>query len=702
MRMLAAVGGGALALALVLAVPDARAHGDADLDLPVAHVSGGGPKRTDCLVGLELIGYPRDGRKKVLCHDGDPSCDRDRLANGHCEFWVRTCMNGDDEPRCDASEGVGAVTLADAGDDFDVVTMRRALDLVAMPAMGPNTCAALTKVTVPLAQKKSGKMRKAKKVLRLTATGTAGTTDRDAVQLVCKPPKKARGRKGATFATIQSEIFEKQCTFSGCHSIDSAQGDLVLEGVGVWDTLVDVPAAASAAAFAGKKRVVAGAPDTSFLMDKLQGKLGPGEGEPMPFGRSALSDDDILLIRKWILAGAPRTDVFGGSIAAQLDDQPRIPPPPPPPGGYQAHMDPVPLGDLVETEGCQYVRLDNPEPIDVRSWELMMHEGSHHLIVYAINCRDADGNGTNDCDEPGFDDQFPTGFQSCNAFSHTSRAFLVGAQTPHFEVDYQTPSTGVALPLHTRQPLLINAHYTNPFKDTIAEVWVNVTPANPADVRHRARILFEVVANAFIKVPPGTRNTDASAIACAFAEDPFCAATGEAAPAAPYFALMGITSHMHKRSTKFVTDLFVDGEQVLRGGENDMIDPGDGSRHLYVSREYSDPVNLTMWPPITVAAGDVLRYTCSMDNGVTEPVRLGCEEEAGVAPGKSIFEQFLGGGDLYDGASRFCRTDADCAGFGTGRCVPANLVFGDLAEDDMCILPGLYYRCGDTPESCAD
>jgi len=683
-----------------LGVPDGRAHGDDDGDLPIAHVRGGGPKRTDCLVGLELVGYPNDGTKQVVCHDGDVSCDRDRLANGHCEFWVRTCMNGDGEARCDASEGVADLTVDGAGDDFDLVTMSRSLDLVSVPATDADTCAALTKLTVPLTMKRSGRTRKGRKVVRLTATGTEGTRDRDAVKFICKPPKKARGTRGATFSTIQTQIFEKQCAFSGCHSLGSAEADLVLEGVGVWDALVDVPASTSAAAFAGKKRVVPGAPDTSFLIDKLLGKLGPGEGDPMPQARSPLSDDDIQLIRKWILAGAPRTEVFGGTVTAQLDDQPRIPPPAPPAGGYQAHMDPFPMGDLLETEGCQYVRLDNPEPIDVRAWELLMHEGSHHVIIYALNCRDADGNGTNDCDEPGFDDQFPTGFQDCNAFPH-SRLFVVGAQTPQFQVDYQTPTTGVALPLHTRQPLLINSHYTNPFKDTLAEVWVNVTPADPADIRHRARILFEVVANAFIKVPPGTRNTDASAVACAFDDDPFCQVSGEAGPAAPHFALMGVTSHMHKRSTKFVTDLFVDGEQVLRGDEEDMLDD-DGSRHLYVSRDYSDPVNLTMWPPMVVGAGDVLRYTCFMDNGVNEPVRMGCEEEAGVPPGRSIFEQFAGGGGLYDGAARFCRTDADCAGFGTERCVPANLVFGELAEDDMCILPGLYYRCGDTPESCFD
>ena len=84
------------------------------------------------------------------------------------------------------------------------------------------------------------------------------------------------------------------------------------------------------------------------------------------------------------------------------------------------------------------------------------------------------------------------------------------------------------------------------------------------------------------------------------------------------------------------------------------------------------------------------------DNGVTRPVRLGCEEEPGVPPGKSVLE-VLG---ALDGASRYCETDADCADFGTERCVPANLVFGYLAEDDMCILPGLYYRCPGDAASC--
>ena len=47
-------------------------------------------------------------------------------------------------------------------------------------------------------------------------------------------------------------------------------------------------------------------------------------------------------------------------------------------------------------------------------------------------------------------------------------AFMVGAQTPHYLVDYQTAETGVAVRLRKNQPLLLNSHYTNPFANTSA------------------------------------------------------------------------------------------------------------------------------------------------------------------------------------------------------------------------------------------
>jgi hypothetical protein len=675
----------------------AHAHGEDEGDLPVTHFPGGGPATSDCLAGLEAVGLDLGERARgVTCHDGDPTCDRDRLVNGRCEFWVRACVRTAGS-RCTADEAVGGIAVAGSDGDRDLTMLARTLDLVAMPAREAETCGALSTLTVPLGARKNGSARKARKLVALTATGTSGTRDEDAVKFICKPPARAKRGRGITFARIQSTIFKKQCAFSGCHTLQSPQGGLALEGPDVYEALVNAPVSISAAAFAGKKRVVPGAPSTSFLMDKLLGTLAPGEGDVMPLGRSRLDDGDVEAIRKWILAGAPREGSVGGRYAGELDVQPRISAPAIPTGGFQGHMQAFPLGDLPETEGCAYVRLDNPEPMSVRAWELFMHEGSHHFILRAARCTDPDGDGVTDCDEPGFDDRFPTGFRPCEEFGYDF-GFVVGAQTPHFRVDYQTEATGVAFQIARRQPLLFNSHYTNPFKDTQGEVWVNVEPVDPALVRHPARILFEEVANAFIKVPPGTRNAAGTYKACRFADDPICVFAGEPQPAASetHFALLGITSHMHKRATKFTSDLTINGHRLARG--NDMTDPDDASKHLYVSTEYTDPVSLNFWPPIIVEKDDVLTYTCTHDNGVKRPVRLGCEEVPGVIPGKSILD-LVG---RQDGASRVCHTDADCAGYGTGRCVPANLVFGYLAEDEMCILPGLYYPCPGDASTCVD
>jgi hypothetical protein len=180
------------------------------------------------------------------------------------------------------------------------------------------------------------------------------------VTFICKPPVKEKRRGGISFDGIQRRVFEKQCAFSGCHGTDNPQAGLVLTGEGVYDRIVDQLASTSAAQFAGKKLVVPGAPETSFLMDKIEGALGPGEGVQMPSGRRPLSGDTIETLRKWILAGAPRDRVLTGGVAGELDVQPRIPAPAPPAGGFQAHMTSFPLADRPETEGCQMVRLGNP------------------------------------------------------------------------------------------------------------------------------------------------------------------------------------------------------------------------------------------------------------------------------------------------------------------------------------------------------
>ena len=107
--------------------------------------------------------------------------------------------------------------------------------------------------------------------------------------------------------------------------------------------------------------------------------------------------------------------------------------------------------------------------------------------------------------------------------------------------------------------------------------------------------------------------------------------------------------------------------------------------------DYTDPPQVQFDPPLLVNLGQGLRYTCTHDNGVDgRPIKMGCEEQPGVTPGVDAATALFSGRGTT-GAARRCATDADCAGFGTGKCVPANLVFGYTSDDDMCIMPGAWY-----------
>ena len=71
-----------------------------------------------------------------------------------------------------------------------------------------------------------------------------------------------------------------------------------------------VPAANEAARAAGLLRVAPGDPDHSYLLLKLEGKLGPDEGVQMPLVGGPLPASAIDAIRRWIAAGAPETAPF--------------------------------------------------------------------------------------------------------------------------------------------------------------------------------------------------------------------------------------------------------------------------------------------------------------------------------------------------------------------------------------------------------
>lgn len=108
---------------------------------------------------------------------------------------------------------------------------------------------------------------------------------------------------GVRIGQVQREVFQDNCLFAGCHNVGNAAGNLILEDGLSRQELVGVTPDNHAAANAGLRLVVPQDPDNSFLLTKLI-EPGGGQGSRMPIGRPSLSEEQIDLVRQWILDGA--------------------------------------------------------------------------------------------------------------------------------------------------------------------------------------------------------------------------------------------------------------------------------------------------------------------------------------------------------------------------------------------------------------
>ena len=365
-------------------------------------------------------------------------------------------------------------------------------------------------------------------------------------------------------------------------------------------------------------------------------------------------------------------------------------------GGRKITLD-VPAYDVPpnsDREICTFIRLPVQKALElggtiIKNQPISEHSTSHHFIIYAYNGADMEELAAK------FEGKIVDS-KACLDFAPSDPSalqFIGGAQTPF---QHQRFPRGLALqlsPAPTAAPavagakakgqsgqaigLVLNSHWINSTSETQhVSVKVTLEPPKHKVKKHLAPI-FEVLANGSLDVAPGqVGKTSGQWVPGGF--DLGVAFGGVALPKGPACVTM-ITGHMHRRGTLFTVD---------------FVRP-EGTDRLYSNEAYSDPPQRMFPKPMLVRPTDHLAYECTHDNGVTTDVKMGCEETTGVTPGRSIFEQFqfgrFDGGASISGAAKRCSTDADCTGFGTGRCVPAKLVFGFTSDDDMCILPGYYY-----------
>lgn len=121
----------------------------------------------------------------------------------------------------------------------------------------------------------------------------------------------------ADFQSIQDNIFTPICT--RCHIGAGAPEGLQLDAAHSYALLVGVPSTEQPSVL----RVAAGAPDSSYIIQKLEGASGIS-GVQMPFGGPYLPQSTIDVVKQWIAAGASKPLATAASTAQSTAPGPLV------------------------------------------------------------------------------------------------------------------------------------------------------------------------------------------------------------------------------------------------------------------------------------------------------------------------------------------------------------------------------------------
>jgi len=526
--------------------------------------------------------------------------------------------------------------------------------------------------------------------------------------------------------TVQ-QIFTQSCALSSCHSSITRQGGLALDDEGVsYRALVGRPSQGAV----GETLVVPGDPDNSYLIKKLKGTA--SVGDQMPQGGEPLSKGTIKLIEQWIARGALTTAVECPP-ANSSTKRPR--------GRKSCNDRPVRTGAFVWTpepalpppssEGVAGIQFYTP-PLDVaagKEWEkcyafkgvdwlriaaelgyppgalpilkqqtYRMHNGSHHLLVYGYFGKYPErwADGYFDCFAGQCDSSNPN---DCPPDASGSTITIGGTQVAGTRYEVRYPE-GIGIPVLSKDSVIIaNLHYTNPFQPQqpiYGESWLNMYFYKPNEFKVILDGIFAINAGDLF-VEPFTSRTISRIWKPRDFLPPFAPVD------ASIFQLFG---HMHKRATMFQIDYVRDGacsatgalcgrdedcacspgQTTCQSGQMCVRGPAARDETIYYTTAWDKaPVVDYQKPYLKVTKDEGLRWTCTHQNGVEgDPTR----------PPKKCQEGCVACG--WDPATRTCIfTGGPSRGYVTAPRVytlgePMPVVFGELADDDMCNMFGYF------------
>ncbi|GAB4021938.1 hypothetical protein EXU85_28390 [Spirosoma sp. KCTC 42546] len=410
--------------------------------------------------------------------------------------------------------------------------------------------------------------------------------------------------KMASFDLIQQKILTPSCATSGCHLSEKdatfIQHGLVLAAGVAYENLVGVDPKNSDAKADGLKRVKAFASLESLLYHKLNISAGHHSGKqygnPMPLGGATLPDGQIEFVRRWIEAGAPKTDSVAD--AKLLDDKTitvtTYEPLPVPAVGVGFQMA-VPLFDIqpnFERELFTRRLVGNTQDIYVNRYETKMRSGSHHFVAYDFQNKSTlpNLNDIRDLRNP------DNSLNLLTAISMSNHVYFAGSQAQY--QDYVFPA-GTALLIPAGASLDLNSHFVNKTTTVMkGEAQINLYTVDKSTVQKVVQTLN--LSNTNLTLPANTRVT----MTKSFTFD-------------KPRKVLTLTSHMHKLGEKFVIK--------IKGGTRD-------GEVVYTSTDWEHPDIITFATPISLLKGEGLTSEITYNNTTTKAVSFGLtsEDEMGI------------------------------------------------------------------------
>jgi Copper type II ascorbate-dependent monooxygenase, C-terminal domain len=395
-----------------------------------------------------------------------------------------------------------------------------------------------------------------------------------------------------TSALIKEEIIAKSCATVGCHS---SEVDASFQEHGLlfkdWSALLNRTPRNITAAEAGLKLIMPFDAENSLLYQKLlfesTHKSDQNFGSIMPLGGDLLKKGQIEFIKRWIDAGAPEKGNVA-DVALLKDQSPSLakfePLAAPANGtGYQMKLEPFEVYPNFERELFSHRNLKNDKTILVNKFQIKMHPGSHHFILYGFR---------NEQSKPPLntirDLRFQNGSYDLSTFSSMSNhIFYFGGSESNYTFDFPA---GTAVELPANMTFDMNSHYFNKgSKSYNGEVYINLYTTQADKVNRKLKVLD--LGNTSFTLPAKQRVVVTKSFN--FARDS---------------KIVTLFSHTHKLGEKF--------EILIKGG------PRNGEL-VYTSTNWEHPKKIDFANPISLKAGEGLTSRITYNNFTDQSVRFG-------------------------------------------------------------------------------